>query len=161
MNVICTFKDGAKVPLHEIEKLVRSGQVVARKLDGTPFDFPAPVRTKSSVAFEKPSPYETNGKTEKARQHKIPKPSSPWLLREGSPIGRTCALCSDRIAYNRHHLVPRSKAHIRPDQHGRIWTCRQCHVEVHWYFTNQELALEFWQTPKLKEELERRRAVKA
>lgn len=67
-----------------------------------------------------------------------------------------CALCITRRANNRHHLVPVSMRHVARIKAGKIWTCRKCHVDVHWYFTNQELALEFFDVEKLRWELKLR-----
>lgn len=146
MNIICTFKSGEKKPLREIEKLVNSGQLRATKLDGTPFVFPVRVRSRSSLEFERPSPYEANGK----------RPAAFQLPSESGSEFKKCVLCSTNVALSRHHLVPRSKSHVR-SQRGTIWVCKGCHTDVHWFFTNMELAVQFYDTDKLRYELEKRR----
>ena len=61
-----------------------------------------------------------------------------------------CAFCNGP-GTTRHHLFPGQ------GRHETIRLCRRCHNEVHWYFSNAELAMKFNSEERLRCELEKRK----
>jgi hypothetical protein len=64
-----------------------------------------------------------------------------------------CAICNGP-GTTRHHLIPRS---TRNGNRDTILLCRDCHADVHWFFSNWELALKFNTEELLKTELAKRK----
>jgi hypothetical protein len=68
-----------------------------------------------------------------------------------------CFICGGPGS-TRHHLVPKSfvpRGFL--NGHAMIRLCPNCHAEVHFYFSNYDLAIHFNTAEKLKNELVRRK----
>jgi hypothetical protein len=72
----------------------------------------------------------------------------------------TCELCKRKLKTTKHHLIPREthnkkwckKMFDSEERNNRkIDVCHDCHLAIHKFMTNKELAQEFNTTEKLLE----------
>lgn len=75
---------------------------------------------------------------------------------------RICRLCGKKILENmlsRHHLIPKD---VKPQGKGgnTIPLHRMCHLIIHTIFTNEELALYYNHTEKMKENITIKRFIR-
>ena len=74
----------------------------------------------------------------------------------------TCVICGGPGG-SRHHLIPKSvrdkylTLQQNADLHATIRTCPRCHGDIHFYFSNWELALKFNTEEALRIELRERK----
>lgn len=70
----------------------------------------------------------------------------------------TCQLCERRVsATTRHHLIPRTlhankwfkKRFSREELHATVDLCRDCHRQIHQFFTPKELGRTYHSLEKL------------
>lgn len=59
-------------------------------------------------------------------------------------VPNRCELCGFESALEKHHLIPQSTCRnkykkLKNDEMNFLWICKQCHDQIHAFFTNNEL----------------------
>jgi hypothetical protein len=68
-----------------------------------------------------------------------------------------CGICNGP-GTSRHHFIPKEVVHVNPARKDdTVRLCSVCHRDVHFYFSNMELAMWYNTTDSIRPELERRK----